>query len=106
MGMTGNLGGGSSWVVSGGVIHPFLTASARRESVRTGLRLGRGGISSATTLSPSVTRIVSPEAASRTYSLMFVLEYLETYSSHEEKVASRSYLCQTPSSIFGRTETC
>ena len=63
------LGGGPAPASVGGVSTPDRTTSARKASARTGLRLSGSGPSSATTRSRSVTRMVSPEAASRTYSL-------------------------------------
>ena len=65
----GGVGGGPEAESVGGVSRPDRTASARKASVRTGLRVSLGGPSSATTRPQSVTRIVSPDAASRTYSL-------------------------------------
>jgi hypothetical protein len=58
---------------SGGLIHPWRTASSRRASETSGLRPGAGGPSSATTRSRSVTKTVSPPAASRMYSLSLFL---------------------------------
>src|SRR5207244_10828135 len=53
--VTGRRGGGSAPGIAGGVIHPRRTASARRASASSGLRLSRGGPGSATTRSRSVT---------------------------------------------------
>ncbi len=66
---TGCRGGGPSATTSGAVIQPSRTASARRASASSGARPGRGGPSSATTRSRSVTSTVSPLSARRTYSL-------------------------------------
>lgn len=65
---TGLLGGGGPGPSAGGVSQPCRTASASRASDRRGLREACGGTSSATTRSRSVTRIVSPPDARRTYS--------------------------------------
>ena len=47
MGMTGNLGEGFSWVISGGVIHPFLTnfgkAGVRQDGTSAGARRNQFG---------------------------------------------------------------
>lgn len=59
---TGNRGGGSSLVIVGGVTQPLRTALAS-----IGPRSSLGGTSSATTLSRSTTRTVSPASARRTY---------------------------------------
>ena len=53
----------------GGVSHPLRTASAGSASASSGLLVSLGGPISATTQSRSVTRTVSPDAASRMYSL-------------------------------------
>lgn len=64
-GATGSgLGGIESGDETGGVSHPLRTASAS-----IGLLVSLGGPISATTRSRSVIRTVSPDAASRTYSL-------------------------------------
>ena len=55
--------------ISGGRTNPFLTASARNTSAISSPRPGLGGDISATTLSRSVTRTVSPCDAKRKYSL-------------------------------------
>src|SRR5262245_59799687 len=59
-----------------GVIQPLRTASASMLSASRGLRPSRGGTSSATTRSRSVTRMVSPPAARRTYSLSLFFSVL------------------------------
>ncbi len=66
-------GGGPEPASAGGASTPERTAWARKASARTGLR---GGPSSATTRSRSVTRTVSPDAASRTYSLSLLCSTL------------------------------
>ncbi len=63
------LGGAPDPASAGGASTPDRTASVRKASAGTGLRLSRNGPNSATTRSRSVTSMVSPEAASRTYSL-------------------------------------
>src|SRR5215510_4159530 len=68
-GITGLRGGTPLAGSTGGVIQPWRTASANIASATSGLRLASGGPISATTRSRSVTRIVSPRSASRTYSL-------------------------------------
>ena len=76
-GRTGfGVGGGPSKRRAGGVNHPFRTASVSTAFPKTGLRDSLGGPSSATTRSRSVTRIVSPSAARRTYSLSRLLSTL------------------------------
>ena len=52
--------------IAGALSQPFLAASASIASASSGLRPSRGGTSSATTRSRSVTSTVSPPAASRT----------------------------------------
>jgi len=74
--VTGCRGGGSAPGKAGGAIHPRRTASASLASARRGLRPSRGGPSSATTRSRSVTRTVSPPPARRTYSLNLFLRTL------------------------------
>src|SRR3984957_16816167 len=74
--MTGWRGGGPRPTEIGGVIHPCRKASNHRASESTELRVGLGGPISATTRSRSVTRTVSPPAASRTYSLSLFLSVL------------------------------
>ena len=76
-GKTGfGLGGGPSKRRVGGVNQPLRTASASTASPNTGLRDSLGGPISATTRSRSVTRIVSPAAAIRMYSLNRLLSTL------------------------------
>ncbi len=67
--VTGARGGIPDPGISGGVSQPWRTTSARRASATAGARSARGGTSSATTRSRSVTRTISPLAARRTYSL-------------------------------------
>src|SRR6266852_3221786 len=71
--ITGLRWGGSRPTEIGGVIQPCRKASINRASDSSGLRLGPGGPISATTRSRSVTRTVSPPAASRMYSLSLFL---------------------------------
>lgn len=71
---------------SGGVNQPFRTASAR-----TGLLVSRGGPISATTRSRSVTRMVSPLAAMRTYSLSRLLRTLIPTDLTHSKVVTSCY---------------
>ena len=68
--------GGSDPGESAGVNQPFRTASASMASARMGLLDSRGGPISATTRPRSVTRTVSPPAASRTYSLSLLFDAL------------------------------
>ncbi len=70
------LGGGPEPVSVGGTSSPDRTASARNASARTEFRASLGGPNSATTRSRSVTKTVSPDAASRTYSLNFLFRTL------------------------------
>ena len=64
---------------TGGVNQPLRTASASTASARAGLLVSRGGPSSATIRSRSVTRTVSPDAATRTYSLsLFFRAFMPT----------------------------
>jgi hypothetical protein len=74
--ITGLRGGGPRPTDNGGVIHPCLKASNNSASDSIALRAGPGGPISATTRSRSVTKIVSPPAASRTYSLSLFLSVL------------------------------
>src|SRR5271170_4857879 len=74
--ITGLRAGGPRPIESGGVIQPWRKASNNRASDSTELRVGLGGPISATTRSRSVTRTVSPPAASRTYSLSLFLSVL------------------------------
>ena len=74
--------GGSLASSTGGVNQPLRTASARRTSARIGLLVSRGGPISATTRSRSVTRTVSPDAASRTYSLQTAVEHFDSNRFH------------------------
>src|SRR6266498_3813361 len=67
-GATGSLGGMEPGGRTGGVTHPWRTASASRASERSGLRVSRGGTSSATTRSRSVMSTDSPFPTRRTYS--------------------------------------
>jgi len=62
--------------LNGGVIQPWRKASSKSASESIGLREGLGGPISATTRSRSVTKTVSPPAASRTYSLSLFLSVL------------------------------
>ena len=85
----------------GGVSHPLRTASASRASASIGLLASLGGPISATTRSWSVTRTVSPEAASRTYSLNRLFNtFIPTDLIHRE-VATRSNLVK-PHPLDGR----
>src|SRR5207247_6141531 len=74
--ITGLRGGGPRPTELGGVIQPCRTASNSSASASTGLRVWLGGQISATTRSRSVTRTVSPPAASRMYSLNLFLSVL------------------------------
>src|SRR6516225_962429 len=76
---------------SGGLIHPWRTASSRTASETSGLRPGAGGPSSATTRSRSVTKTVSPPAASRMYSLSLFLSSLMPTDLIATKVATGDY---------------
>ena len=80
--------------ISGAVIHPCRNASNNSASDSIELRAGFGGPISATTRSRSVTRTVSPPAASRTYSLNLFLSVLRP----TERIIQCSYQrlhCQT-----------
>ena len=77
---------------AGGVSTPDLTASASSASARIGLRVALTGQSSATTRSRSVTRTVSPDAASRTYSLNRLFSTLIPTDLMHRKVATDRYL--------------
>ena len=92
--ISGLRGGGPAPGRAGGVIQPWRTASASKASASTGLRLFSGGTSSATTRSRSVTRMVSPRSARRTYSLSLFLRTFIPTALIEESVASGSYQCQ------------
>src|ERR1700737_3701706 len=86
--MTGLRAGGPRPTEIGGVIQPCRKASNNNASDSIELRVGLGGPISATTRSRSVTRTVSPPAASRTYSLSFFLRVLRpteriTQCSHQ-----------------------
>ena len=76
---------------AGGVSQPLRTASARKASARTGLLVSLGGLISATTRSRSVTSIVSPPAANRTYSLSLLFSDLMPTDLMYDKVATSSY---------------
>ena len=76
---------------SGGVNQPFRTASASTASARTALLVSRGGPISATTRSRSVTRMVSPLAAMRTYSLSRLLRTLIPTDLTHSKVVTSCY---------------
>src|ERR1700694_4412214 len=92
--ITGVRWGGPRPTEIGGVIQPCRKASINRASASSGLRLGLGGPISATTRSRSVTRTVSPPAASRTYSLSLFLRVLRP----TERITQCSYQrlpCQT-----------
>jgi hypothetical protein len=71
--ITGFRAGISLTADSGGLTHPWRTASSKSASEPNGLRPGAGGPSSATTRFRSVTSTVSPAAASRMYSLSLFL---------------------------------
>src|SRR5574342_217967 len=71
----GDSGGGPGGN-SGGVASPLRTRSASTASATSRARPARGGTSSATTLSRSEMRTVSPCPASRTYSLSLFLRTL------------------------------
>lgn len=83
--------GGSDPGESAGVNQPFRTASASMASARTGLLVSRGGPISATTRPRSVTRTVSPPAASRTYSLSLLFKALIPTDRMKGNVATCSY---------------
>src|SRR5450759_3267950 len=74
--ITGLRAGGPRPTEIGGVIQPCRNASSNSASDSIELRAGLGGPISATTRSRSVTRTVSPPAASRTYSLSLFLSVL------------------------------
>ena len=76
----------------GGVSHPLRTASASNASASIGLLVSLGGPISATTRSRSVTRTVSPDAASRTYSLNRLFNTFIPTDLMDGKVATRSNL--------------
>ena len=76
---------------TGGVNHPLRTASANWASASIGLRVTWGGPISAITRPRSVTRTVSPDAASRTYSLSRLLSTFMPTAFMESKVATGSY---------------
>ena len=84
----GGTGGGPEPANAGGVSTPDRTASARTASARTLLRVSLMGPSSATTRSRSVTRMVSPAAASRTYSLKRLFSTLIPTDLMRGKVAT------------------
>ena len=91
-GATGIGDGGSPEIaMAGGVNQPLRTAEARNASARTGLLVSPGGRISATTRSWSVTRTVSPDAASRTYSLSRLFSTLIPTDLIIHKVATRCY---------------
>src|SRR4051812_3109943 len=89
--ITGLRAGGSRAIKIGGVIQPLRQASDHSASDSRGLRVGLGGPISATTRSRSVTRTVSPPAASRTYSLSLFLRSLRPTERIHGNVASRGY---------------
>src|SRR5665213_626057 len=91
--MTGLRGGSGPDGSAGGRSTPLRTRSASFALVRPESRAW-GGTSSATTLSRSVTRIVSPLAARRTYSLSLFFRILRPTTRMFRKVAPRSYLRQ------------
>ena len=91
-GATGAGRGGSPTSSAGGVNQPLRTASASCMSARIGLLVSRGGPISATTRSRSVTRTVSPDDASRTYSLRRLLSILIPTDLMYYKVATSGYL--------------
>ena len=76
---------------AGGVNQPLRIASARKASARIGLLVSLGGLISATTRSRSVTSIVSPPAASRTYSLSLLFSILMPTDLMHDRVATSSY---------------
>ena len=80
--ITGWRGGGPRPTEIGGVIQPCRTASTNRASDHPELRVGLGGPISATTRSRSVTRTVSPPAASRTLLPQLILERFEANGAH------------------------
>ena len=86
--ITGFRAGMSFPADSGGLIHPWRTASSRRASETGELRPGVGGPSWATTRSRSVTKTVSPPAASRMYSLSLFLSSLMPTDLIAKKVAT------------------
>ena len=91
--MTGLRAGGPRPIEIGGVIQPCRKASNSSASDSIEVRVGPGGPISATTRSRSVTRTVSPPAASRTYSLSLFFRVLRP----TERINGCSYqtlLCQ------------
>lgn len=93
-GITGLRGGTPLAGSAGGVIQPWRTASANIASATSGLRLASGGPSSATTRSRSVTRIVSPRSARRTYSLSLFFRTFILTTLIFSRVASTSHFFQ------------
>ena len=84
-------GGGPDAASVGGLRTPDRTASAKNASARIGLRASLSGPNSATTRSRSVTSTVSPDAASRTYSLNRLFSTLIPTDRMDCKVATNSY---------------
>src|SRR5262245_44967067 len=89
--VTGRRAGSSARDRTGGVTHPRRTASARRASASSPLRPPRGGPSSATTRSRSVTSTVSPVCARRMYSLSLFFRTLRPTA----RMSPRSLLVAT-----------
>ena len=91
-GATGSgVGGFSALGNAGGVNRPLRTASANRASASIGLLVSWGGPISAITRPRSVTRTVSPDAASRTYSLSRLLSTFMSTDLMGSNVATGSY---------------
>ena len=100
----GGVGGGADEVGTGGVSQPFRTASAS-----TGLLVAYGGPSSATIRSRSVIRTVSPDAATRTYSLSLLFRTFMPTDLMKRTVTPRCYLVKVVTrrshDRAGRTDT-
>ena len=99
----GGLGGGPDPTSVGGAGKPDRTASARKASAKTELRVSLSGSNSATTRSRSATKIVSPDAASLTYSLNRLFRTLVPTDLMQKNVATDSRLincrCRSQSGI-------
>ena len=88
----GGVGGGADEVGTGGVSQPFRTASASTAPASNGLLVAYGGPSSATIRSRSVIRTVSPDAATRTYSLSLLFRTFMPTDLMKRTVTPRCYL--------------
>ena len=88
----GGVGGGADEVGTGGVSQPFRTASASTASASNGLLVAYGGPNSATIRSRSVIRTVSPDAATRTYSLSLLFRTFMPTDLMKRTVTPRCYL--------------